>query len=135
MNETPHVISKYLLDFCNDPSDIESLNLLNKQELRQILPFLTRLWHRSPSNNHFKIEILKKIRKFEECNEIRDYLDANFVQINDDVIRHLSARKKTQTISVYSYHEFENSSSHAKLLMISNVLLNGNIRVISLERF
>lgn len=129
MNELP-VISKQLLDFCSDPSDIELLNSINREELRQILPFLTRLWHRSPSNHHFKIEILKKISKFEEANGIRDYLDANFIQINDDVIRHLSTRKKTQTISVYSYNEFENSSAHAKLLMISNILLNGNIRVI-----
>ena len=49
--------------------------------------------------------------------------------IYDDIIKHLSTRKKTQTLSCYTCTEFESATPTGKLLMVSNILLNGNIRV------
>jgi hypothetical protein len=138
-----HRISKKLIDYCINPSDLKSLDELDSSSLecRRILPFLTRLWTRdtfsgcssSPAENNehkrFRLAIYDKLRTFEDTNRIVSYLSVDFNQIYEDVIKHLSARKKSQTLSVYSYIEFESASATAKLLMISNMLLNGNIRV------
>ena len=128
------VVSKKLVDYCLNPSDLAKLDALSSKESRQILPFLTRLWKRSSlyteddSFADFKLAFLEKLRLFEDTNRICAYLDADFTQIYDDVIRHLSARKKSQSLSAYNCSDFEAASPTAKLLMISNVLLNGNIR-------
>ena len=129
------VVTKNLIDYCVNPSDLTKLDELNSKESRQILPFLTRLWKRNslytdePSFSDFKLAFLEKLRLFEDTNRICAYLDADFTQIYDDVIRHLSARKKSQSLSAYNCSDFEAASPTAKLLMISNMLLNGNIRV------
>lgn len=92
-------ISKQVIDFCIDPTDLTKLDLEPK-ECRQILPFLTRLWIRNstciddPEYKCFKLAILDKLRTFEDTNRICDYLNVDFTQIYEDVIRHLSARFK-----------------------------------------
>lgn len=135
MTEISSIVSKHLIDFCVNPSDLSKLEELSTKESRQILPFLTRLWKRSSlyvdndsSFNEFKLAFFDKLHSFEDTNRICAYLDADFTQIYDDVIRHLSARKKSQSLSTYNYSDFESASPTAKLLMISNILLNGNIR-------
>lgn len=128
-------VNKKLIDFCINPYDLERLEDLSNDECRQILPFLTRIWTRSlstlnePQFSNYKFVILQTIRLFEDTNKIRSYLEADFSQIYEDVIRHLSVRKKTQTVSSYTCGEFEAGSATAKLLMISNLLLSGNIRI------
>lgn len=108
MNENFNLsVSKNLIDYCINPSDIEKLNDLNSNELRQILPFLTRIWMRSTidsdeSFEQFKMIILEKLSLFEETNQIKAYLNVDFNQIYEDVIKHLAARKKSQTLSCYS---------------------------------
>lgn len=128
------LISKDLIDYCIDPFQIEILDRLNDNECRQILPFLSRIWIRSSSfldesDRIFKLAILKKINTFDDTNRLSELLNVDFNQIYEDVIRHLSARKKSQALSVYDCLEFEDASPLAKLLMVSNILLNGNIRV------
>ena len=129
------IVTKHLIDFSVNPSDLDKLDDLSTKESRQLLPFLTRLWKRSslysdsdPSFADFKMAFFDKLRLFEDTNRILAYLDADFTQIYDDVIKHLSARKKSQSLSSYNYSDFESASTTAKLLMISNILLNGNIR-------
>ncbi len=132
-NDNSNVLSKNLIDFCINPSDFVKLNQLDAIECRQILPFLTRICVRGdiqPEYSHFKLAILDKLSLFEDTNKIRGYLNADFDQIYEDVIKHLSARKKSQTLSTYTYVEFESASPTSKLLMIANILLNGNIRVV-----
>jgi len=107
MNETINLsVSKNLIDFCINPSDLSKLDELNSTELRQILPFLTRIWMRSNDTDEsfelFKMTILEKLSLFEDTNQIKAYLNVDFNQIYEDVIKHLAARKKSQTLSVYS---------------------------------
>ncbi len=98
--------SKNLIDYSINPSDLSRLEQLNSDELRQILPFLTRIWMRSidtdESFEQFKMIILEKFSLFEDTNQIKAYLNVDFNQIYEDVIKHLAARKKSQTLSVYS---------------------------------
>jgi hypothetical protein len=129
-------ISKRLIDYCINPTDLDKLNALDYNECRQILPFLTRLWTRNGNDeigdsddSDYLLAIFDKLRLYDDTNRICSYLKVDFTQIYEDVIRHLSTRKKTQTLSVYSFVEFESASPTAKLLMVSNILLNGNIRV------
>ena len=135
MTENQVFVNKKLIDYCINPYDLKRLKELSNDECRQILPFLTRIWARSlstlnePHFSNYKFVIMQTIRLFEDTNRIRSYLDADFSQIYEDVIRHLSIRKKTQTVSSYTCGEFETGSPTAKLLMISNILLNGNIRI------
>ena len=78
----------------------------------------------------FTVAILGKLRAYQQdTNHICAYLNADFCQIYEDVIRNLSTRKKSQALSVYSCGEFEAATPTARLLMIANVLFNGNIRV------
>ena len=139
-SEQSSKISKKLIDYCINPSDSEALEQLESYECRQILPFLTRLWLRDQyaaddddeafsDFKQLKTVIFNTLRKFSDANRLRSYLEVDFIQICEDVIKNLSARRKNQTLSVYSYLEFESASPTAKLLMISNMLLNGNIRV------
>lgn len=91
------IISANLIEYCINPSDLEKLDGLSLKECRQILSFLTRIWIRNTcadddNNNTFKLSIFEKLRQFEDTNRICEYLNANFSQIYDDVIRHLSAR-------------------------------------------
>ena len=62
-------------------------------------------------------------------NQIKAYLRVYFAQIYDDIIKHLSTCNKTQTLRCYTCIEFESATPSGKLLMVSNILLNGNIRV------
>lgn len=138
MNENSKLlISKELIDYCIDPFQADRLNSLDPKECRQILPFLSRIWLRNPclldkSDNSFKLAVLAKINNYDDTNKLVEYLNVDFHQIYEDVIRHLSARKKSQALSIYECLEFEEASPMAKLLMISNILFNGNIRVNSL---
>jgi hypothetical protein len=91
------VVSKSLIDYCVNPCDVDRLEKLADSECRQILPFLTRIWSRTTNFDahqlsKFKFVIYEKIRVFEDTNRIREYLDADFSQIYEDVIRHLSTR-------------------------------------------
>lgn len=95
MNDGSSLVSKNLIDYCINPCDVERLEQLTNNETRQILPFLTRIWTRSHEDiecSKFKFAILEKIRYFEDTNRIRSYLSADFSQIYEDVIRHLSTR-------------------------------------------
>lgn len=99
MGESCKNISKKLIDYCINPSDLEALNQLEFKECRQILPFLTRLWIRNPYSDEddeelkkFKFSIFGKLRQFSDANRIRSYLEVDFIQIYEDVIKHLSAR-------------------------------------------
>lgn len=90
-------VSKDLIDFCVNPFDLERLRNLKKTECRQILPFLMRIWSRNSCFNDtqytkYKLAVYKKIRLFEDANRIRSYLNTDFSQIYEDVIRHLSTR-------------------------------------------
>ncbi len=99
-------VSQNLIDYSINPSDLSKLDQLNSDELRQILPFLTRIWMRSvdtdESFEQLKIIILEKLSLFEDTNQIKAYLNVDFNQIYEDVIKHLATRKKSQTLSVYS---------------------------------
>ena len=58
---------------------------------------LCRLWIRSSlldelGDDEFRMHIYEKISLNEDTNRILDYLNADFTQIYDDVIRHLSLR-------------------------------------------
>jgi hypothetical protein len=133
-SETKPFLSENLIDYCIDPTDFSKLEKLSNKECRQILPFLARIWVRSSIDSEddypqYKLAILDKIRLFEDTNKICKYLKSDFSQIYEDVIKHLSTRKKTQTLSTYSYNQFESSNEKSKILMIANILLNGNIRV------
>jgi len=105
MTENQVFVNKKLIDYCINPYDLKRLKELSNDECRQILPFLTRIWARSlstlnePHFSNYKFVIMQTIRLFEDTNRIRSYLDADFSQIYEDVIRHLSIRKKTQTVS------------------------------------
>lgn len=140
MNENSKLlISKELIDYCIDPFQTERLDSLDYKECRQILPFLSRIWLRNPcslakSYDSFKLAVLGKINNYEDTNKLAEYLNVDFHQIYEDLIKHLSARKKSQTLSIYECLEFEEASAVAKLLMISNILFNGNIRVSSLKK-
>lgn len=99
MNENIKIcVSKELIDYCIDPSDIDRLDQLDPNECRQILPFLTRIWTRSSAcseeedYSNFKISILDKLNQFEDTNRLCDYLNVDFNQIYEDVVRHLSTR-------------------------------------------
>jgi hypothetical protein len=90
--------SKYLMKYCVDPSDTKYLKSIDNIQLNEILPFLVRLWKKSQENcfeiknTKYKQEIFKKIIKCENTNNICFYLDADFSQIYDDIIRTLSLR-------------------------------------------
>ena len=97
MIENPLYVSKDLIDFCVNPFDLKRLKNLCKIECRQILPFLTRIWSRNScfdeiQYSKYKLSVYKKIRLFEDTNRIRSYLNTDFSQIYEDVIRHLSTR-------------------------------------------
>lgn len=89
-------VSKRVIDYCVNPFDVDKLNELGVNECRQILPFLTRLWKRSQDdsvlNEEFKLAVFQKLRQFEDTNRICSYLNADFAQIYEDVIRQLSIR-------------------------------------------
>lgn len=106
-------VSKRLIDFCINPCDNVALDQLDSTECRQILPFLTRLWIREQfdegldeSNEEtkrayaevrqFKASIFKKLRQYSDANRIRSYLEVNFIQICEDVIKNLSARYRSR---------------------------------------
>ena len=135
MNETNVLVTKNLIDYCINPCSLNKLKALSHTECRQILPYLTRIWMRNTffdeliNFTNFKLAILEKLRDYEDTNRIESYLKVDFAQIYDDVIKHLSTRKKTQTLSCYTCIEFETGTPTGKLLMVSNILLNGNIRV------
>ena len=91
------LISQNLIDYCINPSDLTKLDQLDPKECRQILPFLTRIWTRSScfdqlQYSNFKLAIFSKLRSYEDTNKICLYLNADFAQIYEDVIRHLSTR-------------------------------------------
>ena len=96
----PISISKNLIEFCINPTNSVKLNELDDKECRQILPFLTRLWYRKSSGQdeeenpymEYKLAIVEKLRNFNDTNRICMYLKADFAQIYEDVIRHLSTR-------------------------------------------
>jgi len=128
------IVSKKLIDYCVNPADLDKLSELAYTETRQILPYLSRIWIRDDSFDQaefsdIKMAVFNKLRQFEDTNRICSYLNVDFNQIYEDVIRQLSARKKSQSLSVYSYEEFESASPTGKILMVSNILFNGNIRV------
>jgi hypothetical protein len=94
-------ISKRLIDYCINPTDVDKLDELDYNECRQILPFLTRLWTRNAnedaeasSNNdsEYSLAIFDKLRMYDDTNRICSYLKVDFTQIYEDVIRHLSTR-------------------------------------------
>jgi hypothetical protein len=100
MSET-QLITKNLIDFCISPTDTGKLAELDFTECRQILPFLTRLWTRSENeeeeedaedDSDYKLAIFDKLRLYSDTNRISSYLKADFTQIYEDVIRHLSTR-------------------------------------------
>jgi hypothetical protein len=127
-------VSKNLIEYCVNPADLDKLDGLDYTETRQILPYLTRIWLRDDQYDQseysdIKMAIFNKLRRFEDTNLICSYLNVDFNQIYEDVIRQLSARKKSQSLSVYSYEEFESASPTGKILMVANILFNGNIRV------
>ena len=91
------IVAKSLIDYCINPTDIARLDQLSLKECRQILPFLVRIWKRSSNIDEtemavFKTAILDKLRLFDDINKICAYLNADFNQIYDDVIKQLSAR-------------------------------------------
>ena len=90
------VFNKDLIKYCIDPSDTRYLNRIDSSELNQILPFLVRLWknsvHTEIKNTKYKREIFKKIIKSNKTNNIFFYLQADFSEIYDDIIRTLSIR-------------------------------------------
>ena len=90
------VFNKDLIKYCIDPSDTRYLNRIDSSELNQILPFLVRLWknsvHTEIKNTKYKREIFKKIIKSNKSNNIFFYLQADFSEIYDDIIRTLSIR-------------------------------------------
>ena len=93
----PVCISKNLINYCMNPSDLDRLDQLDNLECRQILPFLCRLWLRNSfvdelTYGDFKMSIMDKLRLYEDTSRILTYLGANFTQIYEDVIRHLSTR-------------------------------------------
>ena len=105
MSDHPISISKNLIDYCINPCDLDRLDQLQLNECRQILPFLTRIWTRSSCFDEmqysgYKIAILEKLRLYEDTNRIRSYLSADFSQIYEDVIRHLSTRYKFAQLSL-----------------------------------
>jgi hypothetical protein len=134
MNDSNTIVSKNLIDYCINPCNIAKLKKLDRQECRQILPFLSRIWIRNTffdeiNFSSYKLAILEKLKDYTDTNQIEAYLRVDFAQIYDDIIKHLSTRKKTQTLSCYTCTEFESATPTGKLLMVSNILLNGNIRV------
>jgi hypothetical protein len=104
-------ITKNLIDYCVNPTDLNKLNELSSNQILEILPFLTRLWIRNnilSEENEFdnpyldyKLAIYDKLRDFDETNRICSYLNADFSQIYEDVIRHLSTRYLS--FAFYSY--------------------------------
>lgn len=100
-------VSKRLIDYCLNPCDTSAFDQLDTVECRQILPFLTRLWLREQYEEtndesseeayrelkQFKTSIFKKLRQFSDANRIRTYLEVDFIQIYEDVIKNLSARQ------------------------------------------
>lgn len=108
MSELIAPVSKRLIDFCLNPCDTSALDKLDSDECRQVLPFLARLWLREQYDDggadescqeeangelkQFKASIFKKLRQFSDANRIRSYLEVDFIQICEDVIKNLSAR-------------------------------------------
>ena len=94
----PNYFTEDLIKYCVDPSDTKYLHKIDNIEISQILPFLVRLWKKSQDNAQeikntiYKREIFRKINKYSKTNNIFFYLDANFSQIYDDIIRTLSLR-------------------------------------------
>lgn len=91
------IVTKSLIDYCINPTDITRLEQLSLKECRQILPFLVRIWKRSSNIDEaemadFKTDVLDKLRLFDDINKICAYLNSDFNQIYDDVIKQLSAR-------------------------------------------
>ena len=92
--------NKDLIKYCIDPSDTKYLGKIDNTELNQILPFLVRLWKKSQDssmqseiqNTKYKREIFKKLIKYKKTNNIIFYLQADFSEIYDDIIRTLSIR-------------------------------------------
>lgn len=89
---------KYLIKYVLDPSNTKYLNEFDETKLKQIIPFLVRLWYRSKDNYNdiknatYKQQIFRKIAKYKRANDVCFYLSADFTHIHDDIISHLSLR-------------------------------------------